>query len=122
MRAASDDVMLGRAVITLAGAIDVNVPQVSEPLTLDATNHACASVIIEEPSETRTAVIRLPPTSTSAVPSISPDLVIALPIIVLDDFADDRPQGALPDRNHSVEAVVLDGAHEPVRVGVRVDA
>ena len=46
-------------------------------------------------------------------------LVIPFVVVVRDELADGAPQRALADQDHALEAGVLDGAHEALRVGVQ---
>ena len=47
-------------------------------------------------------------------------LVIPFVVVVRDELADGAPQRALADQDHALEAGVLDGAPEALRVGVQV--
>jgi hypothetical protein len=47
---------------------------------------------------------------------IAETLVITLTMMVFEEFADGPSQMALPERNDSIEAFVLDGSHETLRM------
>ena len=47
-------------------------------------------------------------------------LVIPFVVVVRDELADGATPRALADQDHALEAGVLDGAHEALRVGVQV--
>ena len=52
--------------------------------------------------------------------AIAEPLVIPLVMVVHDELADGAPQRALADQNHALEAGLLDGVHEALRIGVQV--
>ena len=47
-------------------------------------------------------------------------LVMPFVVVVRDELTDGATQRALADQDHALEAGVLDGAHEALRVGVQV--
>ena len=47
-------------------------------------------------------------------------LMIPLPVIVLDVLRDRPAQMTLPKRDHTVQALLFDRSHEPLRVGVGI--
>ena len=49
-------------------------------------------------------------------------LVVSLAMVVLDVLVNYLPQVAFTQQNDSVETFLLDGAHEPFRVGVQIRA
>ena len=51
---------------------------------------------------------------------ISQPLMIALMVVVLDEFADYAAQRALADEDHTLDAGLLDGPDEAFRMGVQI--
>src|SRR5262249_38704395 len=82
-----------------------------------------ATVIIKEPAEARTAT-----NVTDALDSrrgsfdqfVRQALVMPIPVVMLDVLSNRPPEVAFAERDHPVEAFLFDGAHEPVRVGIRI--
>lgn len=51
---------------------------------------------------------------------IAESLVVALGVVLLEEFSDRPPQHALAEEHHLRRALVLDGLHEPLGDGVHV--
>jgi hypothetical protein len=47
-------------------------------------------------------------------------LVVSFPVVVNHVFAKGSMQGRLPEKDHSFQALLLDGTDDPLRVGVEV--
>ena len=47
-------------------------------------------------------------------------LVIPLTVVVLDVLRNRPPEMTFAERDHAMETLVLERAHEPLRVGIRV--
>jgi hypothetical protein len=47
-------------------------------------------------------------------------LVIPLAMVVIDEFLEGASKVALAEGHHPIEALVLDGSHEPFGIGVRI--
>ena len=46
--------------------------------------------------------------------------MIPLAMVVIDEFLEGASKVALAERHHPIEALVLDGPHEPFGLGVRI--
>ena len=63
---------------------------------------------------------RRPVAGAPAISLVLNPLMIPLPVIVLDVLRDRPTQMALPERDHTVQALLFDRSHEPLRVGVGI--
>jgi Glyoxalase/Bleomycin resistance protein/Dioxygenase superfamily len=79
-------------------------------------------IVIQQPTEPRTptdpalASARRAPVDKPILES----LVIPLAMVVIDEFLEGASKVALAEGYHSIEALVLDGPHEPLGVRVRI--
>ena len=51
---------------------------------------------------------------------VAQSLVVALPMIVLNDFVEGLPQGTFPEQDHPFQAGLFDGSDEPLGVGIQI--
>jgi len=83
-----------------------------------------ARVVIEEPAKT------LPPTNAADRSHrgcafdqfVTKALVIALAVVVLDELRDRPAEMTFAEQDHPVQALVLDGAHKALGIGIRIGA
>ena len=81
-----------------------------------------ASVIIEEPAKTLTTAnaADLLHRGCAVDQFVTKALVIALTVVVLDELRDRPAEMTFAERDHPVQALVLDRAHKAFGVGIRI--
>jgi hypothetical protein len=82
----------------------------------------CAAVIIEEPAESLSTANPIDAIDRRCAVNefVAEPLVIPLSVVMLDEFGNRPSEMTFTARDHPVEALVLDRAHEPFGIGIRI--
>jgi hypothetical protein len=90
----------------------------AEPMIRTAFASRRSLVVIQHPTQSRTATNPARLSSDTVDQPVPKTLVIALPMIVGDEFVNGLSEMALTERNHSVEALLFDRSDEALRVRI----